>query len=530
MKKATDLFRGTGILGATAILFAVVWCASVQGAAQMPQMAEEPRADLITIDTLKTFGPLERPPVFFKHDKHTDALAKQNKDCSVCHLSSEKGQSIKFKRLVETNKKAVMEIYHTDCISCHKETSAADLKSGPVTCGECHLEHAPVASNWQPIGMDKSLHYRHVKSQENKCEKCHHDYNTLTKSLFYAKGEEGTCRYCHKDVTEENRISLRLAAHQGCVECHRTQLAQKRDAGPLQCSGCHDPEEQQMIEVVKDVPRMQRNQPDTVFVKRTTKATPVEATSPNTPMSMVPFNHKAHEQYNTSCRVCHHADLNTCAQCHTPIGSKDGNFVNSQQAMHQLRTEQSCVGCHSIQQQAPQCAGCHYTINPSVKQKTENCLACHVMPPEGADVAASTLDDKEQAKLLLDARPSVTATYADADVPEIVEIKALSYQYGPAELPHRKIVRALEKASRESKLASYFHREPGTLCQGCHHHSPAAKKPPQCSSCHGQPFDAKKLDRPGLMAAYHQQCMDCHAKMQLEKPAATDCIACHKKK
>ena len=90
--------------------------------------------------------------------------------------------------------------------------------------------------------------------------------------------------------------------------------------------------------------------------------------------------------------------------------------------------------------------------------------------------------------------------------------------------------RCLEAASRESKLASYFHREPGTLCQGCHHNSPAAKKPPQCSSCHGQPFDAKKLDRPGLMAAYHQQCMDCHDKMQLEKPVATDCIACHKKK
>ena len=35
---------------------------------------------------------------------------------------------------------------------------------------------------------------------------------------------------------------------------------------------------------------------------------------------------------------------------------------------------------------------------------------------------------------------------------------------------------------------------------------------------------------PGLKAAYHQQCMGCHREMGLEKPAATECAACHQEK
>ena len=36
--------------------------------------------------------------------------------------------------------------------------------------------------------------------------------------------------------------------------------------------------------------------------------------------------------------------------------------------------------------------------------------------------------------------------------------------------------------------------------------------------------------RPGLKAAYHGQCMTCHKEMKLEKPASTNCVACHEKK
>jgi DnaJ-class molecular chaperone len=91
-------------------------------------------------------------------------------------------------------------------------------------------------------------------------------------------------------------------------------------------------------------------------------------------------------------------------------------------------------------------------------------------------------------------------------------------------------VLSLVNGVKDSKLAGYFHREAGTVCQGCHHHSPAAKKPPACASCHGKPFDDRSLFKPGLMAAYHIQCMECHKQMRIEKPIATHCTGCHKEK
>ena len=36
------------------------------------------RVDMIAIDALRQFGPLERPAVVFLNDLHTEALAKEN--------------------------------------------------------------------------------------------------------------------------------------------------------------------------------------------------------------------------------------------------------------------------------------------------------------------------------------------------------------------------------------------------------------------------------------------------------------------
>ena len=93
----------------------------------------EGRVDLITIDVLSAFGPLERPTVAFLHDKHTKAVEKQNKDCRACHTENKGQLSPKFKRTEDQNRKQVMTIYHDNCIGCHTENAANDIKSGPVT-------------------------------------------------------------------------------------------------------------------------------------------------------------------------------------------------------------------------------------------------------------------------------------------------------------------------------------------------------------------------------------------------------------
>jgi hypothetical protein len=431
-------------------------------------------------------------------------------------------------RLKDTTRQEVMDIFHDNCIECHKETKAADEKSGPIECGECHRERVTVISSWKPIGMDKSLHYRHSRAMDQKCEKCHHEYDEAAKKLYYAKGEEGTCRYCHQEKTADNRISLQLAAHTACIDCHRAIIAKNETAGPITCNGCHDSAEQKLIETLKSVPRMKANQPDFVFVK-TAKGDEGEL-NPATRMNLVPFNHKAHETYNDTCRVCHHADLKACINCHTIGGAKEGNFVKLEQAMHRLNADQSCMGCHDARQTDQSCAGCHTSFEKKRQQGTSACLNCHMVPKSQITGAVQRAALKRQAAEILQSREANTATYHKKDIPETVTIEALRKKYEAVKMPHRKIVETMVANIGDNKMASYFHHEKGTVCQGCHHNSPAAKEPPKCISCHGKPFNEKDPFKPGLMAAYHRQCMECHKAMGIKKPVSTDCTACHKKR
>jgi hypothetical protein len=118
---------------------------------------------------------------------------------------------------------------------------------------------------------------------------------------------------------------------------------------------------------------------------------------------------------------------------------------------------------------------------------------------EGAPAGSEITGKPEEAMLatmLLNARTPVMGTLPVEDIPEKVVINKLEKKYQPVEMPHRKIVQALVKGIGDNKLAANFHADPGTFCQGCHHNSPLAKKPPQCGSCHGQPFNEKELNRP----------------------------------
>ena len=527
MMKERSLFRRAGIaLTVTTVMLAAA-IMSVQGSAPAPPPGDDgskPRADIIRIDGLKQFGKLERPAVTYFHEKHTQALSKKNKDCATCHLPEKKYTSTKFKRLKDDSKKAVMDIYHDNCTTCHQQTAAASEKAGPVVCTGCHQER-DVSSSWKEIGLDKSLHYRHVKAQENKCEVCHHQYDPAAKKLVYVKGKEDDCRYCHLDKTVDNVISIRLTAHTQCIDCHRKRLAQNLDAGPAFCGGCHDAGLQAKIQKLKDIPRLMRGQPDATIIQAVKSGG--EKVAPFTRMSVVPFNHIGHETYSSTCRACHHSSMEACGKCHTLQGSKDGKFVNLQTAMHRVNAQASCLGCHDGFQAEKRCAGCHASMPRKDPPDLAGCVSCHMPKPAAA---TPQTEPKAMAAMLLEARKPVTATFADEDIPETVEIKGLSKQYEPAKLPHRKIVQTLVKNLKDSKLAGYFHRDPGTVCQGCHHNSPIAKKPPACASCHGQAFDGRNLFKPGLQAAYHLQCMECHKDMGIEKPVATNCTGCHKEK
>jgi hypothetical protein len=556
MRKAKSLLRWVGMSTAFAGLLAFGF--KVQGvekavaeAGDINSISENLRADIIVIDGLRAFGKLDRPEVIFLHDAHTQALKKKDKDCKTCHLveknrpagAQQDALSFRFKRLEDAGRDQMMEIYHAECIACHKETARAGDKSGPVEkCGQCHRKKVPYLANRQPIVMDKSLHYRHVEATkdeagEEKCGLCHHEYDDIAKKIHYVKDKEGSCRYCHKSEpgkTEKDRMPLREALHLSCVNCHRKAIAEKKDPdqkiGAVTCVGCHDLEEQEKIKKIPDVPRLKRKQPDYVLLQGAKKnVSEAKKEDEATGVAPVAFNHVAHEGYQETCRSCHHADLTSCTEaCHTPEGVKDGNYIQLAQAAHDLRSNHSCMGCHGIQQKKKECSGCHATMFRSFNQETAACRTCHIKLPENLMVEQAKLESV--AKQLVDSRKYTKTTYAKEDIPEKVVIKVLADQYEPAEFPHRKIVDTLVKKVETSNLATYFHREKGTLCQGCHHNSPPDKKPPRCRSCHGKPFDAHAVLRPGMKGAYHQQCIGCHQNMGLEKPKSTDCAGCHKEK
>jgi hypothetical protein len=519
-----------------AIVIVSIWGIGAYGIEGQPQEGDQKHADVIMIDVLKAFGKLERPGVEFLHDNHTKSLEKKKKDCAACHLTDKDRLSLKFLRLKDDSKRQVMDLYHSRCIECHKQSASEGEKAGPVACGDCHKEKSDVVSIRQPMGLDKSLHFRHTKALENKCETCHHEYDEVTKKLFHAKEKEGSCRYCHNEVTEGNRISNRLASHIGCMDCHRKTVAAGKKAGPVQCSGCHDPKQQALIEKVKDVPRIKRNQPDAVLIK-----TSKEQIQPESRMNFTPFDHKAHEGYMDTCRVCHHEDLNACNKCHTLTGTKESKGVTLDRAMHQANVVESCKGCHDLKKADVKCAGCHSFVDRTKKDELA-CMKCHIKPlqqateqiPKSEEPLLQPVPKSEEAlmaKALLDSRSPVTAPFSEAmlkDIPEKVVIKALVQKYEQAEFPHRKIAQTLLKNIGDNKLAGNFHPDQMTICQGCHHNSPVSIKPPKCQSCHNRPFDEKNPLAPGLMGAYHQQCMGCHKAMGMEKPMG--CTECHKEK
>lgn len=510
----------------TILILLIVFISSVYGMlatedGQDLSVKEQARSDLIFIDSMKQYGNLERPVVPFPHDIHTEALKKQDKDCSACHLQDNNRMSLKFKHTAEMNKKDKMDLFHSACIGCHNDTAAARLTTGPRECGGCHLK-TETPSSRTPMQFDKSLHFRHSRAQDNKCDACHHEYSEKEKKLVYVKGKEGSCRYCHTDNADKKILPMPAASHVACIDCHRKTIEQKKKSGPVTCHGCHDSATQKQYEKIKEVPRFDRNQPDQIFIKKGKE-------DKDGRMGRVAFDHLAHEAANDTCIQCHHKNLDACSSCHTIRGDKKGNWVKLEQAMHKVENQSGCMGCHRSRQQAIECSGCHASPRNIGTMDVAACQSCHQSTLSKADEKDPSVYSHEAAGRFLKNRVPITRTYADKDIPDKVMIDHLSDQYKPVEMPHRKIVHALTEGIKDDRLAGYFHKSEDTICRGCHHNSPASLQPPKCISCHGiQTAENNRVSRPNLMGAYHLQCMECHRNMGLTKLAG--CTRCHEKK
>jgi predicted CXXCH cytochrome family protein len=102
--------------------------------------------DLMIVMEHKDAGPHERPLVQFNHEKHSSTL-----ECLRCHhdfdqFGNNRGGEDKAQPCAgchnpsaQPKKLPLKEAFHAQCKGCHESMGQQGRKSGPVTCGECHV-------------------------------------------------------------------------------------------------------------------------------------------------------------------------------------------------------------------------------------------------------------------------------------------------------------------------------------------------------------------------------------------------------
>jgi len=105
--------------------------------------------DVIVLKHKDVYKKRQRPSVQFSHEKHAELYS----DCVVCHHIYEykngvrknvwdgDGQSCSecHKAGKVENKPALRDAFHENCTGCHRKLIKEESKSGPETCGECHI-------------------------------------------------------------------------------------------------------------------------------------------------------------------------------------------------------------------------------------------------------------------------------------------------------------------------------------------------------------------------------------------------------
>lgn len=534
----------SGLLAAFLLFFVLILFLGGSGGETAEQEAagKGGRSDILELRLYAPGKPHQMPAAVFYHDRHTRAL--EDKDCGACHdKKAGDGQELvfSFRKAGEFSGRAAMEHYHEQCTGCHEEQKAASKKAGPLVenCRGCHRREPAEKKAMERIVFDRSLHFRHQSAEpityrpdqnDKNCGACHHVYDEKAEELVYREGEEGSCRYCHKQQRIDDTRSYRKAAHADCVNCHRRLTADNIKAGPVECRGCHSAGALAEIEKIRDVPRLERGQPDAVLMAAWLGKAVETGKLPPRRTKAVAFDHLVHESAADTCRRCHHESLEACRKCHQAGGIEEGDFVTLARAMHQDDSGRSCIGCHGVQTGDPDCAGCHAPM-PEKRFAGRDCQICHSLGAARLQPLPAEAERLEEiARSAVEDRPERGRVVDREDIPEKVNIDAMVDVYAAAQMPHRKIVTALADKVLGNRLAAVFHEDAATLCAGCHHNSPPDRNPPACASCHAVSEPPGAGGRPGLKGAYHGQCIGCHEQMGLEKPAATDCTACHEKR
>lgn len=119
--------------------------------------------DAIMMINNESLGKHERPLVRFTHENHSEVIqcvtchhdfdeyfnntGPQEVKCSECHMADPKSGD---------NPVPLRLAMHTKCKSCHQGMMAGGKKTGPITCGKCHVWDAQAGgAEKKPAGAEK---------------------------------------------------------------------------------------------------------------------------------------------------------------------------------------------------------------------------------------------------------------------------------------------------------------------------------------------------------------------------------------
>jgi hypothetical protein len=165
----------------------------------------------------------------------------QKQPMPVRILFESKGGKVVFSHLVHHRDYAV------ECAKCHHDRPESPVSGtdNALACNSCHPNE---------FGQDFVDNHMDSFPDDSYCVRCHHvEYDKLIfdhdAHTEYASdcsdchhGEEiepepQKCANCHKDEDSDELLSMRLAGHQSCAQCHDDMF----DKGLSSCNSCHAP-------------------------------------------------------------------------------------------------------------------------------------------------------------------------------------------------------------------------------------------------------------------------------------------------
>ncbi len=210
------------------------------------------------------------------------------------------------------------------------------------------LLESPMVNTYENLyGPVKFMHSKHAASLDGNCALCHHASPQGADAAKERLSETVACRACHQesfDPQKPERIGLKAAYHQQCMECHT-----KMHKGPVDCAGCHSknvPNHKDLVKLPADPTPMQVTQ-ECLRCHQKAGEDMIESAhwlwkgpSPFTvEKSKRVMSGKATDTINNFC-IALPSNWPRCTSCHAGYGWKDETFDFKD------TSRIDCLSCH----------------------------------------------------------------------------------------------------------------------------------------------------------------------------------------